>query len=110
MGAINTYIAQQNGERPVVEALAAELRLSPQTVVQERQQLAIGYGQYAALRGVSVLGRASINRVVDDYRRGRSWADITQSGGSRINELMVWMDDVIRATNNRARNLRSNLR
>ena len=110
MEAINAYVAQQNGERPVVEALAAELRLSPQTVVQERQQLAIGYGQYAALRGISILGRASINRAVDDYRRGRSWADITQSGGSRINELMVWMDDVIRATNNRARNLRSNLR
>jgi predicted Zn-dependent protease len=110
MEAINTYVAQQNGERPVVEALAAELRLSPQTVAQERQQLAIGYGQYAALRGVSVLGRSSINRVVDDYRRGRSWTDITQSGGRRISELTVWMSDVIRATNNRARNLRSNWR
>jgi predicted Zn-dependent protease len=111
--AINSYVEQQNGERPVLEALASELRLSPQTIIQERQQLRIGYGQYAALRGIAFLGRASMNRIVDDYQRGRSWPDITQSGGSRINELTAWIGDVMRATNNRARELRnsrSNLR
>ena len=111
--AINSYVEQQNGERAVLEALASELRLSPQTIFQERQQLRIGYGQYAALRGIAFLGRASISRVVDDYQRGRSWPDITQSGGSRINELTAWIGEVMRATNNRARELRnsrSNLR
>src|SRR5438309_2232571 len=32
---INQYVEQQNGERSVVEALAYELRLNPQSVVQE---------------------------------------------------------------------------
>jgi hypothetical protein len=61
--AINRYVEQQNGERPVVEALAYELRLTPQSVLQERQQLRAGYGRYAALRGVSYLGRTSLNRI-----------------------------------------------
>jgi len=105
--AINRYVEQQNGGRAIVEALAYELRLSPQTVVQERQQLRVGYGQYAALRGVSFLGRSSINRIADDYQRGRSWSEITQSHGSRINELMVWIGDVIHTTNRLAQQLRS---
>ncbi|MBM4263774.1 MAG: M48 family metallopeptidase [Deltaproteobacteria bacterium] len=105
--AINAYVQQQNGERPVVEALGYELRLNPQTIVQERHQLGIGYGQYAALRGVSYLGRGSINRVVDDYKRGRSWSEISEANGSRISELTVWVGDVIRTTNNRARDLRN---
>lgn len=105
--AINAYVAEQNGERPVAEALGYELRLNPQTIAQERQQLGIGYGQYAALRGVSHLGRASINRVVDDYKRGRSWAEIAETGGTRVSELTAWVGDVIRATNSRARELRN---
>lgn len=105
--AINAYVEQQNGERPVVEALGYELRLNPQTIAQERQQLGIGYGQYAALRGVAYLGRGSINRIVDDYKRGRSWADLTEANGSRISELTVWVGDVIRTTNSRARDLRN---
>jgi predicted Zn-dependent protease len=105
--AINRYVEQQNGERAVAEALAYELHLSPQTVLQERQQLGIGYGQYGALRGVAYLGRGSINRIVDDYRRGRAWSDITSNNGSRVNELMVWIGDVIRTVNNAERQLKS---
>ena len=88
MEAINRAIEQQNGERAVVEALAYELRMSPQAIVQERQQLQIGYGQYAALRGVAYLGRGAISRVVDDYQRGRPWSEITANNGTRLNELM----------------------
>jgi metalloendopeptidase OMA1, mitochondrial len=105
--AINRYVEQQNGERAVAEALAYELHLSPQTVLQERQQLGIGYGQYGALRGVAYLGRGSINRIVDDYRRGRAWSDITSNNGSRVNELMVWIGDVMRTVNNVERQLKS---
>lgn len=97
--AINRFVAEQNGERPVVEALAYELRLSPQAVFQERQQLRVGYGQYGALRGVSYLGRGSVNRVVAGYQRGQSWFDLAQDAGIRISELTVWMGDVIRTTN-----------
>ena len=100
MEAINRAIEQQNGERAVVEALAYELRMSPQAIVQERQQLQIGYGQYAALRGVAHLGRGAISRVVDDYQRGRPWSDITANNGTRLNELSVWFSDLIRTTNN----------
>ncbi len=104
---INRYVEEQNGERAIVEALSYELRLNPQTVVQERQQLRVGYGQYAALRGVSFLGRSSINRVVDDYQRGRPWSEIAQSNGSRVSELTVWIGDVIRTTNRMVQQLRS---
>jgi Zn-dependent protease with chaperone function len=105
--AINRFVAEQNGERPVVEALAYELRINPQVIAQERQKLQVGYGQYAALRGLANLGRGSINRIVDDYQRGRSWSDITSANGSRVSELMVWVGDVIRTTNNMARQLRN---
>jgi len=89
----------------VVEALAYVLRMSPQAIVQERQQLQIGYGQYAALRGVAHLGRGAISRVVDDYQRGRPWSDITANNGTRLNELSVWFSDLIRTTNNMGQQL-----
>jgi predicted Zn-dependent protease len=105
--AINRYVAEQNGERTVVEALAYELRFHAQTVVQERQQLRVGYGQYAALRGVSYLGRGSINQIVTEYGKGRPWSEIVQSGGSKMTELTAWVGDVIRATNNMGRQQRT---
>ena len=98
--AINQYVEQKSGERPIVEALANELRLNPQLVVQERQQLRIGYGQYAALRGVSYLGRSSISRTLSAYQRGEPWSEIAQANGTRLNELTVWLNDVIRRTTN----------
>lgn len=104
---INRYVEEQNGERPVVEALAYELRLNPQAVAEERQRLRIGYGQYAALRGVSYLGRGSINRVFDDYQRGRSWSDIVQNSGSRVNELTLWIGGLMRTTNAMTQQLRN---
>jgi len=105
--AINRFVAEQNGERPVVEALSYELRINPQVIVQERQKFQVGYGQYAALRGLAYLGRGSLNRIVDDYQRGRSWSDITSANGSRVSELMGWIGDVIQTTNNMARQLRN---
>jgi len=105
--AINRYVEEQNGERPIVEALAYELRLNAQIIARERQQLRVGYGQYAALRGVAYLGRGSINRIADDYQRGRPWSEIAQTNGSRVSELTVWIGDVIRTTNNLAPRLRN---
>jgi metalloendopeptidase OMA1, mitochondrial len=109
VAAINRFVAEQNGERAVVEALSYELRLNPAVIVQERQNLQVGYGQYAAMRGLAYLGRGSINRIVDDYQRGRAWSEITSANGSRVNELMVWMGDVIRTTNGLARQSRNQL-
>lgn len=105
MEAINRAVEQPNGERAVVEALARELRLSPQTIVQERQQLQTGYGQYACLRGVSQLGRGSLRQIADDYQRGRSWSEITANNGTRVNELIVWFGDLIRTTNSMGQQL-----
>jgi predicted Zn-dependent protease len=105
MDAINRAIEQQNGERAVVEALGYELRMNPQSIVQERQQLQTGYGQYAALRGVAYLGRGTISRIVDDYQRNRPWSEIAANNGTRLNELMVWLGDVIRTTNNMGQQL-----
>jgi metalloendopeptidase OMA1, mitochondrial len=105
--AINSYVGEQNGERPVVEALAYQLRLNPQTIVQERQQLRVGYGQYTALRGLSYLGRGSVARIIADYQVGQSWSEIAQSNGTRVNDLTAWIGDVMRTTNDRVRQLKS---
>ncbi len=105
--AINHYVEQQNGERAIVEALAYELKLRPQTIVQERQQLRVGYGQYAAVKGVWYLGRGAMNRIVSDYGRGRPWSEIAHNHGSRINELTVWIGEVMRTTNIIARQQRN---
>ena len=105
--AINRFVQEQGGERTVVEALGYELRMNPQVVFQERQQVGMGYGQYAALRGLSYLGRSSIKKIVDDYRRGRSWSEIASGNGSELSELMSWMGDVIRTTNNVGRQLQN---
>jgi metalloendopeptidase OMA1, mitochondrial len=101
--AINSYVQEPNGERPVVEALSYQLRLNPQTIVQERQQLRVGYGQYTALRGLSYLGRGSINNIIADYQHGRPWSEIAQSNGSRVTDLTAWIGDVMRTTNTRVR-------
>ena len=105
--AINSFVEGQNGERPIVEALSYQLRLNPQTIVQERQQYRIGYGQYTALRGLSYLSRGSINRIVTDYRQDRSWTEIAESNGRSVDDITAWLGQVIRATNDRPRQLRS---
>jgi predicted Zn-dependent protease len=106
VAALNRYVEEQNGERAVVEALAYQLGVNPQLVIQERQQLRLGYGEYAALRCVAYLGRGSLKRIADDYQRGRSWAELSTNNGSRINELMGWMGELIRTTSNIDRQLK----
>jgi predicted Zn-dependent protease len=103
---LNRYVEEQNGERAVVEALAYQLGVNPQLVIQERQQLRLGYGEYAALRGVAYLGRGSLNRIADDYQRGRSWAELSTNNGGRIDELIGWMGELIRTTSNIDRQLK----
>src|SRR5262249_45145752 len=66
MAAVNRFVEEQNGERVMVEALAVQLRVYPQTILNERQQLRTGYGQYAAMRGIAYLGRGSLGRIADD--------------------------------------------
>ncbi|HZA53899.1 MAG TPA: hypothetical protein VE616_06600 [Candidatus Udaeobacter sp.] len=105
--AINRYVEQQNGERPVVEALAYELRLTLQSVLQERHQLRVGYAQYAALRGVSYLGRLLLKRILAEYQRGRPWSEIAQANGTRVNELTVWLNNVLRTTQDTVRQSRN---
>jgi hypothetical protein len=107
VAAINRFIEEQNGERAVVEALAYELRMNPQIVVHERQQYQIGYGQYAALRGLAHLSGQSIERIADDYRRGRSWSEMAVSRGNRITDLTRWFSDLIQTTGSVGRQLKS---
>jgi len=104
---INQFVEQQNGERAVAEALAYELRLNLPTIVNERQQLKVGYGQYAALRGLSYLGRGSVRNIVAEYQQGNSWATIAQNNASGVNELTAWIANLMRTTNTVARQLRT---
>ncbi len=104
---INQYVEQQNGERLIAQVLAHELQLSLSTVVQERQQLRVGYGQYAAMRGLSYLGRGSIRNIVADYHQGIPWSEMAQTNGSRINDLTTWLGNLVRTTNAAGRQFRS---
>lgn len=96
--AVNRHVENQTGERAVVETLARRLRMSPSAVFQERQQLRVGYGQYAALKGLAYLGRGSVRRISADYEDGRSWSDLSRNYGTRLNELISWIGDLIRTT------------
>lgn len=113
--AINGFVAEQNGERALVQALADELHTNAENVFRERRQFQVGYGEYAALRGVWSVGRGSMDRITEDYRRGRSWSEIATRGGTRLSAVMVWLGDLIRvsATINgqfRGRSFRPNYR
>ncbi len=106
VAALNRYVEEPYGERAVSEALAYQLGINPQFDIQERQQLRLGYGAYAALRGVAYLGRSSLNRIAADYQRGRSWSELSTNNGSQINELMGWMGELLRTTSNVDRQLK----
>ena len=75
--AINRAVEQQNGERAVVEALAYELRLSPQVDSfrsgNNSKPVMANTQPCAVLR---YLGRGSLNRIADDYQRGRAWSEV----------------------------------
>ena len=105
--AINQFVEQQNGERAVAQALSYELGLNLSTIVNERQQLRVGYGQYAALRGLSYLGRGSVRNVVVDYQRGSSWSTIAQNNGSGLDALTAWITNLMRTTSAVGRQLRA---
>ena len=95
---INQRASDPWGQRAVVEALGYALRLNPSFVYRERQEAGLSYGQYAALRGVSLLGGSPISRVAADYQRGVRWFNLADGNGTRISLLISWMGDLMRST------------
>ncbi len=95
---INQRASDPRGQRAVIEALGYALRINPSLVYRERQEVGLGYGQYAALRGVSVLGGTSLPRVAGDYQRGIRWFNLAEANGTRISTLVSWMGDLMRTT------------
>ena len=91
---LNRRAADQRGARAVVEAIGYGLRMSPSLVYQERQQLGVGYGQYAALRALASLGKAPLKRVFGAYESGLRWSEIAESNGARLSELISWMGEI----------------
>ncbi|MBI2359521.1 MAG: M48 family metallopeptidase [Deltaproteobacteria bacterium] len=94
--AVNRQAQDSRGERAVVEAIGYGLRTNPSVVYQERQQLKLGYGQYAALRALSSLGRSPVRGVLADYEKGLSWSDMAQIHGAKLTELLSWMGEIRR--------------
>ena len=82
----------------MVEAIGYSLRMNPSEVVRELKQMRIGFGQYAALRGVSSLGNTSLRRVLVPYERGTSWGDLTRRNGIRMTELLSFMRRLLRTS------------
>jgi predicted Zn-dependent protease len=91
--AVDRQAADPRGEKAVVEALGHTLRMNPSLLYQERQQLRLGHGHYAALRGISFLGRSPLRRIVADYQSGAPWSDLAQSHGSRLTDLISWLGE-----------------
>ena len=81
----------------MAEAISYNLRTDMRSVVQERQQLRLGYGEYAALRGVSHLGRSPLRQILADYQDGVRWYDLSERNGARLAELSAWLSDIQRA-------------
>lgn len=94
---LNKQAGDQRGVKAVVEAIGYALRMSPSLVYQERQQLGLGYGQYAALRRLSSSGKAPLKRVLTDYQNGVHWSELTESSGARLTDLSSWIRDVGRS-------------
>ena len=94
--ALNQQVTNPQRERAVVEILAYRLRLDPSLIFRERQQLGIGYGDYAALRGLSSLGRSPLRQIAVDYQKGVSWLDLCRNHGGRISDLTRWVEDIRR--------------
>jgi predicted Zn-dependent protease len=94
---INRLAADQRGERAVAEAIGYSLRMDLKSVAQERQQLRLGYGEYAALRGVSHLGRSPLRQILADYQDGVRWYDLSERNGVRLAELSAWLSNIHRA-------------
>jgi metalloendopeptidase OMA1, mitochondrial len=96
--AVNQRVKDQRSEKAVVEAIGYSLRIDPGVAFQERQQLQIGYGQYAALRGLSFLGRSSLRQIATEYQSGVPWSNLAEKHGTRIVDLISWMGDLLRTT------------
>ncbi|MFQ5684158.1 MAG: M48 family metallopeptidase [Candidatus Binatia bacterium] len=96
MQLVNAKTQDPQNEKRVVEALGSFLRMNPSFLYQERQKAQLGYGQYAALRGVTYFGRTSMRRVLANYQRGSSWGELTRSHGVRITELTSLMRRLLR--------------
>lgn len=94
--AVNRQAQDARSERALVEAIGYSLRMNPSLVYQERQQLRMGYGQYAALRALSSLGRSPVRQVLADYERGLNWSDLALAHGTRLTELISWMGELRR--------------
>jgi len=94
--AVNKQAGDPRGERAVVEAIGYSLRLAPAIVYEERRQVGLGYGQYAALRALSSLTRSPIRRILADYRAGMSWSDLAESNGAKLTDLIAWLGDLRR--------------
>jgi predicted Zn-dependent protease len=96
--AVDKRAADPRGEKAVVETLGRALRRDPELVFRERRELGLSYGQYAALRGVTSLGKLSLQRVLTDYRRGANWVELTERNRTNLPELISWMGDFLRLT------------
>ncbi len=103
--AINRAVEQQNGERAVVEALAYELRLSPQAwfrSASSSRPVMASTRRCAVLRFLAAVRLAGSRTIINVAGHGRK---SRPTNGTRLNELMVWLGDVIRTTNNMGQQL-----
>jgi predicted Zn-dependent protease len=96
--AVDKRAADRHGEKAVVDTLGRALQRHPDLIFRERRDLGLSYGQYTVLRGITSLGKLSLQRVLTDYRRGANWVEITERNRTNLPELISWMGDFLRLT------------
>jgi len=96
IGAINKRARNAQGQRIILETLGYKIRSDSARLSREIQHYRLGFGQYAALKGVTHLGGSSLRRVLESYKNNSSWVEITDRHGTRLIELLSFMRQLIR--------------
>ena len=87
---VNKEASTPEGEAAVVARLAAQLRVTPETLRAEHDQWGLGYGEVAMVYGFARSSRklgTTPDQVVDLRKGGASWETIAKDLGIKIDAV-----------------------
>lgn len=87
---INQEAATPEGERIVVDRLASQLRVTPETLRSQHEAWGIGYGEIAMVYGFARAARkqpTTPDSVVVERRMGKDWDVIAKNLGVKIDTV-----------------------
>ena len=87
---VNKEASTPEGEEAVVARLAAQLRVTPETLRAEHDQWGLGYGEVAMVYGFARSSRkpgTTPDQVVEKRKGGASWETIAKDLGIKIDTV-----------------------